>query len=487
MVHQLNQAAERERAAQKQRARMSQADGEDWSTGLERTPNSNQGRNQFNEIGGPHQAAQGHQTAALDHAGEGGEPGRADHDMDRIQSKLALWDADEQKVHAATKWPTPAESFQPSDRIYVMGLDLAGRYIAHTLAGCHTIPPVRFMLHTRSLFREWANSRRQVTMYRGNERIDRGRVIPEYLSLEQIENQSGSVIENLVVTLPPAHVVRVIGQIKHRLDHRSSICLINQALGVEEALIAAHFPDELRRPAFIQGHLTTSLTHTDDRFSIQEVRQGRLFLSLFTPHNPEPGERFRVKRHPPPERTIRHTHLLRLLTAMPGLHATGHSFPEFLQKKLPTVIFRTVADPLAALFNCRYEHLRQSRYARWLMDQLIGELARIVSLLPECRESPRFRQIDTVAWLRKEMDRRLMLKRTADSKMRAQFVWGWATDIEFLSGYFINRGRELHADVSTLESVMAAAKAKQALLAQELAGDIPFEEGASTDVAQYQQ
>jgi cytochrome b translational activator protein CBS2 len=67
-----------------------------------------------------------------------------------------------------------------------------------------------------------------------------------------------------------------------------------------------------------------------------------------------------------------------------------------------------------------------------------------------------------------------MLQRTADSRMRAQFAAGWDSDVDFLSGYFVKRGREMHADVAALESVLAAAKAKQVMLLKDLEGDIPF-------------
>ncbi|KAK4042178.1 ketopantoate reductase PanE/ApbA-domain-containing protein [Parachaetomium inaequale] len=395
-------------------------------------------------------------------------------ELGRIQSKVALWDSDERQARAHQSLVLDAQPFKPSDRVHVMGLDLTGRYIAHTLAGCETIPPVRYMLHRHYLLRQWKESEKQLTLYCGDRRITRRRVVAEYISEEQAEGKSGSVVDNLIVTLPASQVVQALGHIRHRLDHRSTICLVNDGLGVVEALIEAYFPDLSTRPTFILGHFTTKLGHTDSRFSVAEVRPGRLFLSVFSPHEPGGGERFYVKRHPPLERTVRATHLIRLLTAMPGLNATGHPMTDFLRFKLPTVAFRTIVDPLAALLNCRYDHLPTNPYARHLMDRLIGELSHVLSLFPECRQSRRFRRFAATSSLREAVYKKLTLQRTADSKMRAQFAHGWDTDVDFLSGYFVRRGREVQASVATLEAVGAAAKARQVIFLKQVEGDIPF-------------
>lgn len=394
--------------------------------------------------------------------------------LDRIQSKVALWDSEEREAQA----PKPIaiiQTFKPSDQIHVMGLDLAGRYIAHTLAGCRTIPPVRYMLHRQNLYKQWHMASKQLTLYRGDLRVTNRRVVADYISDEQAETQSGDTIHNLIVTLPAAQVVQAFRRIRHRLDHRSTVCLVNDGLGVAEELVEAYFPNESTRPIFLLGHFTTALDHTSSRFSVAEVRPGRLYLTLLSPQKVEGSQRFQIKRHPPVERTARATHFIRLLTAMPGLNATGHPMSDFLRYKLPTVAFRSIVDPLAALFECRYDALHTNPYARQLMDRLAGELSHVVSQLPECRHSRRFRQFASTSSLRHEIYHRLMLQRTADSRMRAQFAAGWDSDVDFLSGYFVKRGREMHVDVAALEAVMAAAKAKQVMLLKDLEADIPFQ------------
>ncbi|KAK4124935.1 hypothetical protein N657DRAFT_339952 [Parathielavia appendiculata] len=353
-----------------------------------------------------------------------------------------------------------------------MGLDLTGRYIAHTLAGCRTIPPVCYIIHNHFMAKRWRDLNKQLTLFRGHHMIVRRRVKADY-TLEQDEQLERGPIHNLIVTLPASQVIKAIGSIRHRLDHRSTICLVNDGLGVAEALIGAYFPDESKRPIFLLGHLTTSLDHVDDLFSVSEVRPGRLYLTLIPSQGLGGHHDIRIRRHPPLERTVRGSHFIRLLTATPGLNATGHPIADFMRYKLPTVAFRTIVDPLAALFECRYDGLRDNAHARQLMDRLLAELSGVLSRLPECRDSPKFRQVALFTELRDEVFRKLVLQRTADSKMRSQVARGWDTDVDFLSGYFVRRGRQMHCPVEALDSVMWAVKAKRLVELKKLAGEIP--------------
>ncbi|KAK3310761.1 uncharacterized protein B0T15DRAFT_498840 [Chaetomium strumarium] len=401
---------------------------------------------------------------------EGKEQGR----LDLIRSKVALWDAETRQTGVQTSIPGDVQPLNPCDQIHVMGLDLKGRYIAHTLAGCQTIPPVRYILHNRHLYRHWSNTQKQLRLYRGDNVIIHRRVRAECSSAGQDQSSTRDAIHNLIVTLPAGQVVQALSHVRHRLDHRSTICLINDGLGVAEAVIDAHFPNKLRRPTFLLGHLTTSLGHHDRPFSVSEVRPGRLCLSLFS--EPEQvGARFRIKYHPPLERTEVPTQLLRLLTAVPGLHATGHSMTDFLHHKLPMVAFRTIADPLAVLFDCTYDYLVTDRHTKNLIDACISELSQVVSRMPELRDSPRFRQSAVHSWLRDEVYYKLMGQKTADSRMRAQVSRGWETDVDYLSGYFVRRARELQANVSTLLAFTAAVKAKRSVMLKKLAADLPFQ------------
>ncbi|KAK0729729.1 hypothetical protein B0H67DRAFT_457274, partial [Lasiosphaeris hirsuta] len=369
-----------------------------------------------------------------------------------------------------------------ADEIYILGLDLVGKYITHTLAGCETIPPVRYLIHHNALWNSWNKAGRQFTLHRGNKAIVRTRVIGELYSPTDPKFGSMKLIHNLIVTVPAGSVVFALAPLKHRLDHRSTICLIHDGLGVAEALIDAYFRDPFTRPTFLMGHLSASLAHAqkDEHYTVSEVKAGKLALSLFTPYGKAVWQRADgmdriIKRHPPNIRTERQTHLLRLLTAMPGLNANGYPMTDFMWKKLPTVAFRAVADPLATLLDTTYDKLAQIQYARLLMDNMLSEICDVVARLPECREAEKFRRLYLGMDLRKEVFRLLRRQKSADSMMRSRISRGWNTDVEYLTGFFIKWGREHQIKITALENIMLTVLAKQRVMVNREQEYIPFE------------
>ncbi|EGS22835.1 2-dehydropantoate 2-reductase-like protein [Thermochaetoides thermophila DSM 1495] len=400
-----------------------------------------------------------------------------DHQL-RIQEQVSMWDAPSGEhpvrppMGRERLWEI-LKPFKPSEQIYVMGLNRVGRYITHALAGCQTIPPPRYILHEQHLREQWELSHRRIVLHRGPETIIRDRIIAE--NTWRGVRQRRDPIENLVVTVPAGQVLQALKTIRHRLDHRSTILLINDGLGVAEDLINAYFPDELTRPIFLLGYSSTALAHTDHLYSVAEVHPGRLYLTLWQ-QPPDPNLPFRLRRHPPLERTVRGTHFLRLLTAMPGLSAGGFPLSSFYKHKLPATAFRAIVDPLAAMLDCNYEKLAQNRSALALMDRLIGEVASVIARLPECTDRERqARQVTGIASsLRKEVLLKLRLMRSADSPMRSRLSRGYDTDLDYTVGYFVRRGRELRVDVSGLEAVMFAAKAKLVETKKEREDEVPL-------------
>ncbi|KAK3996493.1 ketopantoate reductase PanE/ApbA C terminal-domain-containing protein [Cladorrhinum sp. PSN332] len=431
-----------------------------------------------------------HQPGSVNISQDGNQPGptssreirkpetvQYDAERERIRSKTALWDQ-VAKVVEAEVVPLIAEEqrFTPSDQIYVMGMDPVGRYIVHALAGCESLPPPIYMIHSYQLRRGWDRIGRRLTLHDGDKVIPRDRIIAVDTSSADYELEtSNKVIKNLIVTVPAAHVLRVLKPFIHRLDHRSTICLVNDGLGVAEDLINAYFPSIFKRPTFLLGHFTPKLGYTEDAYSVEKVRDGRLYLALFQQTIFDPLVRNRFKRHPPIERTQSAQHLLRLLTAVPDLYASGHPTQDFFRYKLPTVAFHSIVDPLTVLLDCTYDKLPRNAYARLLMDQMLGEICSVVGRMWECKNSQKFQQFMTSSKLRDEIWHKLMRRRTASSRMRTEVVRGRETDIAYQSGYFVKRGREQGLTMYTLDTVISEVKGKQQVAKARRDVDIPLE------------
>lgn len=374
-----------------------------------------------------------------------------------------------------------------SDQVHVLGLDLAGRYVGHALAGCETIPPVRYILHDPFLKKAWHKAGASLTLHRGDVAIVRRRVIGEYVRVQTMHEDrdhnwyvSDKPIQNLIITVPAGHVLRSLDPIVHRLDHRSTVCFLQDGLGVMEDVISTFFPDESSRPVFLVGHFTSTLGHIhpfdENRFTVREVRQRKLYLSIPTARaGSNPGQL--IKRHPPPEHTIRYTHLLKLLTAVPGLNACGFRYADMLSHKIFAVAFRAVAEPLATLVDSPYAGLEKNASASMIMDRAIGEICDVVARLPEFKELVIFRRAYLAPMMRKEMFRRLKAKRKSDSKMRTYTARGWESDVDYLTGYFVRKGRELAVRVDALEVLMLMVKGKRDAALARLDLLIPLMEG----------
>ncbi|KAK3952918.1 ApbA-domain-containing protein [Pseudoneurospora amorphoporcata] len=370
--------------------------------------------------------------------------------------------------------------FQPSDLIHVMGLNVQGRYVTHTLAGAETIPPPIFMINRRNLLQRWVNSGKCLRLHRQKQVIVRDRIKAEFtlpIQGHDPRKQNDKHISNLIVTVPAGHTVEALGQINHRLDHNSTIVLIHEGLGVAEAICKAYFPIESQRPVFILGHMTTRLGLGDETFEFGEVRPGRLYLTVYTPQseNIGPAAPFVIKKHPPTLYQRRGSHLIKLLTSIPELNATGHRTDDFLQLKLPAVAFRAVVDPLATILDSTYDKIPENPHARQLMDKLLSEVADVVSHLPELKGLEQFRVANALPFMRSEVFHRLKRKGTSDSPMRRLNARGKDTDIGFVTGYFVMRGKKLGLSVNALESIWSAIRAKHQVMAEKRMREVPFE------------
>jgi cytochrome b translational activator protein CBS2 len=355
------------------------------------------------------------------------------------------------------------------DQVHVLGSDIRGRFIAHAIAGCESIPPVRLLIHRRHLWDRWiAEDQRLKLVRHGNEHVPRNRVIGEYvIDVEKAPPgafvMSKEPIYHLIVTVPANRVVRALEPLKHRINRFTTICLITNGLGAAEHLITTHFPNPVTRPSIILGDLTHNLGHTypPKQFSVVEIGLGRLHLTAY-----KSGfvvEHGRAKAHPPIERHARVMQMLRLLGAVPGLQTISEPWEAWLEHKLPDMIFHAVADPISVLLDLPYDQIPANSYARNLLDELMGEICAVLLRLPETQKPSQLNSFYRTAHLRRKVFQRLMLPLNAvDGKDRPRYLTkqGWEFDIDFLLGYFLRRARDLGLKCDAMKSLFFMTKAK---------------------------
>jgi ketopantoate reductase len=328
------------------------------------------------------------------------------------------------------------------------------------------------LTHRRNI-KSWFENDGRVILHNGDETVVTTRVVvdliqktskrqllPEY-RLPPVNNigstEDGGFISNLIVTVPAESVIRSLSSILHRIRPTTVICLLQDGLGVAEALNDACFPDPVNQPMYVFGHMTHVLRlKRNEAFGLSELRQGKLYLSAIG----HEVQRSDIKYHPPVERRTPISHFLDIMATTPRLQAGGYTYEYFMAEKLQVMISQSVLEPLTVVLDCTFDELWQNSYARQMIDLLLGEILSVVARLPEIKDSPDLRWMILYGEMRKHVLRRLAASKDLNSRMRTQTHRGLSSDIDYLNGYFVQRGRELGIKCPVNESVMWMVKAK---------------------------
>lgn len=284
--------------------------------------------------------------------------------------------------------------------------------------------------------------------------------------------EDGGFIRNLIVTVPAESVVRSIAPILHRIGPSTTICLIQDGLGIMEAVNAACFPRYEDQPLYVFGHMTHALDRPPlDPFGVREVRPGKLYLSALGHDYVESD----LTYFPPIQRNCGISHFLNVMSTTPRLQAGGYPLQKFMEVKLHDTIIQSVIEPLTVVLDCTYGGLLTNTYGTQMIDQLLGEILNVVSQLPELKDSTGMKWMVRYGEMRRAVYKKLKKLENTGSRMQSQTSQGIATDIEYLNGYFVERGRELGLKCPVNESVMWMVKAKHSQSLRAKRAEIPWE------------
>ena len=327
-----------------------------------------------------------------------------------------------------------------------------------------------------------------MVLHNGEEAIETRRAIVERIPrrnkyhlapenrLELVSNigstEPGGFISNLIVTVPAESVVRSIASIVHRIHPTTTVCLLQDGLGVMEAVNDACFPNYRDQPLYVLGHMSHVLGKENrEAFSVSEIRQGKLYLSAMG-HDLAESD---ITYHPPIEHNSRIAHFLDIMSTTPRLQAGGYSLQKFMAVKLHDTIIQAVLEPLTVVLDCTYDLLVDNTYGKQMIDQLLGEILNVVARMPELKDSPDIRWMILYGELRRDVYRRLARLRNSTSRMRSQTQRGFSSDIDYLNGYFVERGRELGVRCPVNESVIWMVKAKHQQCLAKIRSEVQLE------------
>lgn len=367
----------------------------------------------------------------------------------------------------------PGRQESTGKRVHILGFDPKAYFIAHQLAGYEYLDPVKLLIHQKIIWNNWEREGRKILMLKGSSKSTRDRAEAEWVGRGKTAPNTEH-IEQLIVTLPCHATKRSIENILHRIDNRTTICLVQDGLGVAEELNESFFEDPTKRPTFILGHMTTSIGyHKQVFFSSMLRKPGKLYLTAL--ERGTDSQLSFLKFHPPVERRVHGTQFLRTLVGMEGLSAGGYSLENYLVKKLPAMVFQCIIEPMAIALDATYDEVLRNEQAILLADDLLEELFNVIWAFPELTNGSKVIEHCGIDALRRHTLSRLADKGGSLSQFLSHVRAGKMVDIDYLNGYFVRRGKELGIRMPQNEMIIDVVKARIEARQRQLRGLVPFE------------
>ncbi|KAH0252264.1 6-phosphogluconate dehydrogenase C-terminal domain-like protein, partial [Aureobasidium melanogenum] len=225
-------------------------------------------------------------------------------------------------------------------RIHVYGVGNVGKLVAHSLRADSNPPPVTLLFHRPRLLDQWNQSDQSIVLESHGHRVPRtgfdvDLAIPPRRSHgsrldEPLDSADQEPIDNLIVTAKAPATLSALDAVKHRLRPESTVCLLQNGMGIVDQLNKEIFPDPITRPNFIQGVVTHGLNSPDrhNPFFAVHAAHGTIALAALPRRDIKDEPTASVPFAP----TARY--LLRTLTGSPVLAAVGFPPLEFMQQQL---------------------------------------------------------------------------------------------------------------------------------------------------------
>ncbi|RYP69984.1 hypothetical protein DL771_005775 [Monosporascus sp. 5C6A] len=335
----------------------------------------------------------------------------------------------------------------------------------------YIIPPVRILAHHRSeASAKWLQEGKAIDLHDARGKLLSSHPIhcPEYIGprfgAAGVSRWDGGFLDNIVVDTGTAALHPTLRALRHSIDNRTTICLIQDGLGVVEKLNEEIFDDPAVRPTYILGHMTHHLArHMGTSMALRHKgNNGQLLLSAL-PREEDHGLEAALRDH-----------FIGLLSTSEALRPVGLSWIKFLHRKLPGMIWSSLIDSISVILGCRYDQIMKDLHARRLWYALLDETLYIVSSLPEFKDKPNLLKYFTRDEFRMHLKHRLEKQGPMYSEWISLIRRGDITPVDFINGYFVRRAEELGLDHRVNRLVVSMVKARHQARIRELDADIPF-------------
>lgn len=409
--------------------------------------------------------------------------------------------------------PTPSEQNPEGDeldrRVYILGTGAVGTFIAHSMRSVVNPPPVTLLLHSRR--QTWAFEQQgRALEYHVDGRTERStdldyeRMIKPLIETvdsgeQEPDPEKGPVLDrepavtldrkpimHLIVAVKTIHTISALQSIVHRLTPESTICFMQNGMGVADEVDRELFPDPATRPHYIQGIISHGLFQ-DKRFSIHHRGKGTITLSLLPAsqtatttsraHRPASDELSATPELWPMSarylmRTLSRTTVLGVLLVHPL---------DFAFIQIQKLAANCIINPLTTIYNCRNGDLGVNRGIRNIIRLLCAEISLVIRKLPELQVLGVGRLENRFGPKRLEHAVYSIMKTSAQNHSSMwQDVFGTrasgrVTEINYMNGYIVQRGEEMGIKCVCNYMVMQQVHAQMTLQERLRMGLEPFE------------
>lgn len=393
-----------------------------------------------------------------------------------------------------------------SGRIHVLGLGNVGTFVAHSIAGRQSPPPMTLLLHNTDLYKSWVEKRGCLAIQKhGLDDLKSGFDITVkggdniWYSLpnkeqygapgnaeqdtewdkkatdEEIEAtlaqsvENDSIIECLIVVVKAPQTVRALRSVRHRLTRDSTVLLLQNGMGAIDELNRRLFKHPDNRPHYMAGVISHGLAQKTP-FQVAHTGVGTTILS---PVPARDGAAMTSSDEADWAPTTKY--LLRTLTLTPPLVAVAETPSSILLYQLEKLAMNAVINPLTSLMECRNgEILYNYKFTR-IMRLLLIEISSVIRALPELQGIPgietRFAP-ERLRWLVVQL-----ANKTGNnvSSMLSDVLGGRQTEILYINGYIVRRGEELGIKCVVNYMMVQMVQAKQEMLQSRESGAIPLD------------
>ena len=427
-------------------------------------------------------------------------------------------------------------------RVHILGTGSIGKLVAHSLRGIANSPPITLIFHRYKLLQAWEDGKKEITIQDDGHDVPRsgfdvelmqevrrehgverkegapsaydvsegsgGQVRPheaakmlgqqqgEDAEPEQDVQQAPSFrrtqpgdyavshdpIHNLIVTTKAALTVPAMSAIRHRLTPTSTICFLQNGMGIIDDVNENLFPEPTERPNYMQGIITHGANvppekAEQDPFYAVHAGHGTIALGLLPRQGVQKStidsdsadaKDLQTEKWAPSSR-----YLLRTLTRSPVLCAVGFTPTELLQQQLEKLVVNSVLNPLTALLDNRNGSLLYNYALTRTMRLMLAETSHVIRSLPELQSVPNVQ--NRFSPERLETLCVSVTDKTKDniSSMLADVRAGRRTEIEYINGYIVKRGEEIGVKCLVNYAIMQTVIGKAMMTQREAEGEVP--------------